>query len=55
MENMDVMGNEKEFKNDVKNVIMNVRFEKDNVVKVFEVNIRVIGEIIYEKEIRKIE
>lgn len=46
LDTLAVLGNVTEFQNAVTNVIQNVSFDKDNVVQVFEVNIRVLGALI---------
>jgi len=40
LDTLAVLGNVTEFQNAVTNVIQTVSFDKDNVVQVFEVNIR---------------
>jgi mannosidase alpha-like ER degradation enhancer 1 len=40
LDTLAVLGNATEFQNAVTNVIQTVSFDKDNVVQVFEVNIR---------------
>jgi Glycosyl hydrolase family 47. len=40
LDTLAVLGNATEFQNAVSNVIQTVSFDKDNVVQVFEVNIR---------------
>jgi len=40
LDTLAVLGNATEFQNAVTNVIQSVSFDKDNVVQVFEVNIR---------------
>lgn len=46
LDTLAVLGNATEFQNAVTNVIQTVSFDKDNVVQVFEVNIRVLGALI---------
>lgn len=40
LDSLAVLGNATEFQNAVTNVIQTINFDKDNVVQVFEVNIR---------------
>ncbi|KAJ9583476.1 hypothetical protein L9F63_022184, partial [Diploptera punctata] len=46
LDTLAVLGNVSEFQNAVAKVVQNVSFDKDNVVQVFEVNIRVLGALI---------
>ncbi|KAJ1527026.1 hypothetical protein ONE63_008570 [Megalurothrips usitatus] len=46
LDTLAVLGNASEFQLAVKRVINNVSFDKDNVVQVFEVNIRVLGALL---------
>lgn len=46
LDTLAIMGNATEFQRAVGKVLLNVSFNKDNVVQVFEANIRVIGGLI---------
>lgn len=46
LDTLAVLGNASEFQRAVERVIDNVSFDKDNVVQVFEVNIRVLGALL---------
>ncbi|XP_049844612.1 ER degradation-enhancing alpha-mannosidase-like protein 1 isoform X2 [Schistocerca gregaria] len=46
LDTLAIMGNATEFQRAVGRVLLNVSFNKDNVVQVFEANIRVIGGLI---------
>ncbi|KAK3930490.1 ER degradation-enhancing alpha-mannosidase-like protein 1 [Frankliniella fusca] len=46
LDTLAVLGNASEFQLAVERVIKNVSFDKDNVVQVFEVNIRVLGALL---------
>ncbi|XP_066997230.2 ER degradation-enhancing alpha-mannosidase-like protein 1 [Anabrus simplex] len=46
LDTLAVIGNVSEFQSAVKNIILNVSFDKDNTVQVFEANIRILGALL---------
>lgn len=46
LDTLVVMGNKSEFQRAVKLVVDNISFDKDSIVQVFEVNIRILGALI---------
>ena len=46
MDTLAIMGNHSEFSSAVQMVVENLSFDKDNIIQVFEVNIRVLGSLL---------